>query len=114
MTSKTLELKEYAIKKFNEVKNDKKFKPVKSILLPALLELIDNYGDYMSTQNIDKVFNKLSNEREVEREEAEKLRKDKKKAKADKKAAAAEKGLTVAEYERWLKNEATLKQLRED
>lgn len=63
----------------------------------------------------DPVAYKLErNEREVEREEAEKLRKDKKKAKADKKAAAAEKGLTVAEYERWLKNEATLKQLRED
>jgi hypothetical protein len=53
------------------------------------------------------------NEREIAKEEAEKLKKDKKKDKADKKAKAAALGLTVAEYERYVKNEATLKQLKE-
>lgn len=50
------QLKEYAFKLYNEHKDDKNLRVVKNIIWEALEELIDNYGQFMTEENINKVF----------------------------------------------------------
>jgi len=49
-------LKAYAYELYNKHKDDKNLRVVKNIFWESLEELIDNYGQFMSTENIDKVF----------------------------------------------------------
>ena len=55
------QLKEYAFKLYNEHKDDKNLRVVKNIIWEALEELIDNYGQFMTEENIKKAVEELFN-----------------------------------------------------